>query len=98
MESDPKVIIRFLFKEASSPTTFTDELWYSLEKTLTIRGVSGGGASLFGKDPKADTTRYHPAERQPTSLTPEFWPFSVMSRFIQLLRLLIPGEFPIQFD
>jgi hypothetical protein len=98
MEYDLRVIIQFLFKKASSPTPFSDELWHSLGKTLTIRGVSGGGASLFGKDAKADTTRYHLAGRQSTSLTSEFWPCSVKSRFKQLIRLLIPREFPTQLD
>jgi hypothetical protein len=62
----------FSARSASRPKTFRHVSRHSSETSLTTSGVSGGGASMFGKDVKTCMTKCDPADHQLTFLTSEF--------------------------
>jgi hypothetical protein len=74
------------------PTTFTDDLRQGLEKILAVRGVTGGGTSIFGREAKTSTTRCIPAGGQSISLTSPFrchW-----RKTFLFIHLMADGGFP----
>jgi hypothetical protein len=63
MESDQRMIIRFLYKDVSRPKIFGHGVRHNLEKRIRAWVVSNGGASMFGKETKTQAARCDPAWR-----------------------------------
>jgi hypothetical protein len=66
------MIIRFFCKEGVSAEDIHPSLRRNRENAATVRGVFNNGASIFGKEAKAHTTRCDVADRESSSVMSEF--------------------------